>query len=865
MTPAAASGVPVVPGLLDEYLAWLPALGLGDKAVRDRVRIARDFTGRNPDLTAWMTLPPAYRVSELKRTGAWPLVCHAIGTGRLRLDLELAGAKNLTGLARVVEARDPAAFAAARAAALRLGWQAAWTETVLGECLAVLLAWHGGQASDLTSDVVDAFDAGLTACTTIPPTSRRAYRARLAGARQLLFETRVIDTPPARRPWARTLEQRFDDVTMAPQIRQVLVRYVRTRTAVLRPRSVESLINDLLPFAEYLSSHHPGITSLRKLRRDHVEGYLTWNRTRPWRGQRAAAGNGRAVSAAVAQSTVLTLRNMLDDIADWGWSEAPPRRLVFAADVPKLGQPLPRALPPDVDQALMNAVAGLDDDFARIGLTVLRGAGLRIGELLDLEIGSIIDYGPAGTWLLVPLGKLATERMVPLDAATLTVLDEWAAHRGAHRPVPHPRTGAPVDFLFTSRGRRLGTTRLRNGLLAAAGSAGLRGPGNQVLVVTCHQLRHTWATSLANAGMSLQALMALLGHYAGDLVKLIMLGGRLAESGEQPVEDLLPADLPFVRGVVALGLKGGTELDGGLEERAGLADRLEVAVQSDWPGAVAVAEHPAVHLGSELAHLGTFGVGGQLSWGVVECFDFLRHREVLVGHGPVGDPGIDHGHSHRSMSEKGGDCLERHAPVDGLGGQRMPELVRGDVSDSRRSGYLGDGPVDPALGDPPTAVDEQVVAAQARGPAGDPVVEQVFELRVQGDVAVGAQLADRHVQPVGRSRSARRSRWSGRGTRPCAARCGPGTRPRGGRTGRGWRGRLAAASPPPRRRGSGAAGRRGGAGRRRTPAPRAGTSSPSHSVRRSKQFAQHADVLGQPGLGQPPAAGGRPAAATWSL
>jgi hypothetical protein len=49
---------------------------------------------------------------------------------------------------------------------------------------------------------------------------------------------------------------------------------------------------------------------------------------------------------------------------------------------------------------------------------------------------------------------------------------------------------------------------LRNGLLAA----GLRAPDGKPLVVTCHQLRHTWATALANAGMSLQALMALLGH-----------------------------------------------------------------------------------------------------------------------------------------------------------------------------------------------------------------------------------------------------------------------------------------------------------------------------------------------------------------
>jgi site-specific recombinase XerD len=185
---------------------------------------------------------------------------------------------------------------------------------------------------------------------------------------------------------------------------------------------------------------------------------------------------------------------------------------MFAADVPKLDQPLPRALPPDIDAAIMNAVAELDDPFPRIGLTVLRGAGLRVGELLDLEVGSVIDYGPTGTWLKVPLGKLATERMVPLDANTLAALDEWADHRGPHRSIPHPRTGQLTDFLFTARGRRLGATRLRNGLLAAAQAAGLRSADGETLIVTCHQLRHTWATGLANAGMSLQALMALLGH-----------------------------------------------------------------------------------------------------------------------------------------------------------------------------------------------------------------------------------------------------------------------------------------------------------------------------------------------------------------
>ena len=291
------------------------------------------------------------------------------------------------------------------------------------------------------------------------------------------------------------------------------MRYIRVRAAVLRPKSVESLVNDLLPFAEYLTAHHPQLTSLRELDRACIEGYLAWNRTRGWRGQRAAAGAGRSVSAAVAQSAVLSLRNLLDDITAWGWEQAPPRRLVFAADVPKLDQPLPRALTPDIDAAVMNAVARLNDPFARIGLIVLRGAGLRVGELLDLELGSIIDYGPAGTWLKVPLGKLATERMVPLSATTVAVLDEWVSLRGAHRPLPHPRTRCahrlPVHPARASPrlhpAAQRTARRRRSRRVTRAGRWRAR-------TVTPHQLRHTWATELANAGMSLQALMALLGH-----------------------------------------------------------------------------------------------------------------------------------------------------------------------------------------------------------------------------------------------------------------------------------------------------------------------------------------------------------------
>ncbi|MDP3910760.1 MAG: hypothetical protein Q8Q14_10255 [Gemmatimonadales bacterium] len=72
---------------------------------------------------------------------------------------------------------------------------------------------------------------------------------------------------------------------------------------------------------------------------------------------------------------------------------------------------------------------------------------------------------------------------------------------------------------------------------------------------------------------------------------------QLTEEGEEGVEDLLAGNLALALGVVALLLEGGAELDGGHEERTGLADGLEVAVHVHRVGAVSVPEHAAAPLG----------------------------------------------------------------------------------------------------------------------------------------------------------------------------------------------------------------------------------------------------------------------------
>jgi hypothetical protein len=145
------------------------------------------------------------------------------------------------------------------------------------------------------------------------------------------------------------------------------------------------------------------------------------------------------------------------------------------------------------------------------------GTGVRLGELLDLELDCLLDFAGHGTWLKVPLGKLNTERTVPLDAETLAAFDDWASHRGRQRAMPHPRTGQPADLLFVVGGRRMGSGRIRRALADAVRASGLTDAAGRPLHVNPHQLRHTYGTALINGGISLQALMALLGHVTPEM------------------------------------------------------------------------------------------------------------------------------------------------------------------------------------------------------------------------------------------------------------------------------------------------------------------------------------------------------------
>lgn len=365
-----------------------------------------------------------------------------------------------------------------------------------------LLIQTGRELDELS---VADLDALADACRQREAATGRGwhhYRGALVCAHTVLFHLGIVDTPPPPAQQPDTLEDRFTGCH--PALRPAFVAYLERKGGTCRPKTVSSLATRLAHFARFLTGTDPALTSLAGLdRRRHIEPYLN---------SVAAASTitGAPITAADQDRRIRAVEHMLSEITEWGWDDAPPRKLIFRSDHPRQPRPLPRYLPVDADRRLTDALAGSNYRLSADALLLARAVGLRIGELLDLELDCVHEIAGHGSWLKVPLGKLDTERMVPLDDETVELIDRIVATRTAGRSLPHPRTGRPTQFLFTHHGRRLSQTALRKELARSADAAGI---GH----VTPHQLRHTYATALVNAGVSLQALMALLGHVSAEM------------------------------------------------------------------------------------------------------------------------------------------------------------------------------------------------------------------------------------------------------------------------------------------------------------------------------------------------------------
>lgn len=143
-----------------------------------------------------------------------------------------------------------------------------------------------------------------------------------------------------------------------------------------------------------------------------------------------------------------------------------------------------------------------DDAFTgkrnKLVLELLYGTGIRLSELIHLKKSDInLKEG-----LIKVLGKRNKERIIPLPAELISVIDDYTISR---EKALGEFTGD--DFLVvTDKGRKtypMYIYRIVNRFLALFTTTDKKSP---------HVLRHTFATHLLNKGADLNAIKDLLGH-----------------------------------------------------------------------------------------------------------------------------------------------------------------------------------------------------------------------------------------------------------------------------------------------------------------------------------------------------------------
>ena len=249
-------------------------------------------------------------------------------------------------------------------------------------------------------------------------------------------------------------------------------------------------------FLRYLGEHHPGVRALDQLRREpHILGWLTW-----------LSSQKPPLVKSTRSLHVLALRRLLEELA---WLHELPAlvRLFHPDDVPQPDARFPRPLTPEQDRLIQQELLRRND-VASNTLLLIRHTGIRIGECVDLSFDCLRPLAP-GQWALhVPLGKLNTERLVPIDDSVCQLVHRLRFFRSLSAVSP--------DGLLLARRRNRNTLLrdLRTELTKVRTALGI------ARLIVPHMFRHTFATEMLRSGVNFPALMKLLGHSSPEMTML---------------------------------------------------------------------------------------------------------------------------------------------------------------------------------------------------------------------------------------------------------------------------------------------------------------------------------------------------------
>jgi site-specific recombinase XerD len=159
----------------------------------------------------------------------------------------------------------------------------------------------------------------------------------------------------------------------------------------------------------------------------------------------------------------------------------------------KLPEALPRAIPAEDVQRLLESITTVRD---RALILLLLRTGMRIGELLAVKVSDI--NLPERKILIYVGGKNFQGRAIYYNEDADQALQQWLKQRYTESGYLFPGRSGPGTISYVTA---------HSAMRRCLERAGLSDKGYSL-----HNLRHTFATDLLNAGMRVEVLQQILGH-----------------------------------------------------------------------------------------------------------------------------------------------------------------------------------------------------------------------------------------------------------------------------------------------------------------------------------------------------------------
>lgn len=219
--------------------------------------------------------------------------------------------------------------------------------------------------------------------------------------------------------------------------------------------------------------------------------------------------------------TLDTLHNFVADLYDLGISPRSQARIIagirsffrflqmeqyleddpsILLETPKTGRKLPEVLTVDEINSMLDAIdmSSAEATRNRAIIETLYGCGLRVSELINLEISKIFF----DEQFLLVKGKGNKERIVPMSEVAINEIRKYMDDRIRLTIKP----GEDHILFLNRRGHRLTRVMIFYIIRQLARMAGIK------KTISPHTLRHSFATHLLEGGANLRAIQQMLGH-----------------------------------------------------------------------------------------------------------------------------------------------------------------------------------------------------------------------------------------------------------------------------------------------------------------------------------------------------------------